>query len=58
MPPGLKALLVDRPQLIKVFPLLGRYSDEIGKLLKNGQLAARRLTLVAQLLLGSLMRSE
>jgi len=43
---ALKALLVDRAQLIKVVLSLGLYSDEIRKLLKNGQLAARRLTLM------------
>jgi DNA invertase Pin-like site-specific DNA recombinase len=43
---ALKALLVDRAQLIKVILSLGLYSDEISRLLRNGQLAARRLTLM------------
>jgi site-specific DNA recombinase len=43
---ALKALLVDRAQLINAVLSRGLYSDEIGRLLKNGNLAARRLEMM------------
>lgn len=52
---ALKALLVDRVQLKEAVLSLGRYSDEIGGMLKKGGLAARRVGLMDQTQLRSLL---
>lgn len=60
---ALQALLVDRVELKSAILALGLYSDEIGRLLKHGRLAARRLSLMdrvqlRQLFLALVPRAE
>jgi site-specific DNA recombinase len=43
---AIKAFLVDRVKLKEAVLSLGLYSDEVGRLLRRGQLAARRLELL------------